>query len=245
MQGARTVLVITKGFRDLLQIGTQSRPNIFDLKIQKPEQLFEAVVEASERVHVLSRELRAQPDPGFFGPNVSVERGVTGEEVRVLVPLDHDQVRRELTEHWVRGIRSVAVILLHSYDSAPLFVPPRITSRTAGPPWPVHFRTMSPHAVLLSPTQRRLDAETSGFHRYAFVQHEQAVAAIAKEIGYDNVSLSSEVRAWLATIPTTWRSKVQQCGDGAQRVATGDADGQGRAARLHRDSRRVPDAAHP
>ena len=106
------------------------------------------------------------------------------------------------------------------------------------------FRTMSPHAVLLSPTQRRLDAETSGFHRYAFVQHEQAVAAIAKEIGYDNVSLSSEVGAWLATIPTTWRSKVQQCGDGAQRVATGDADGQGRAARLHRDSRRVPDAAH-
>ena len=140
MQGARTVLVITKGFRDLLQIGTQSRPNIFDLKIQKPEQLFEAVVEASERVHVLSRELRAQPDPGFFGPNVPVERGVTGEEVRVLVPLDHDQVRRELTEHWVRGIRSVAVILLHSYDSAPLFVPPRITSR--GPaavlPWPLH-----------------------------------------------------------------------------------------------------------
>ena len=117
VQGARTVLVITKGFKDLLQIGTQSRPNIFDLKIQKPEQLYEAVVEASERVHVLSRELRAQPDLGYFGAHVPIERGVTGEEVRVLVPLDQEQVRRDLTEQWQKGIRSVAVILLHSYGS--------------------------------------------------------------------------------------------------------------------------------
>lgn len=36
-QGERTVLVTTKGFHDLLYIGNQSRPKIFDLEIQTPD----------------------------------------------------------------------------------------------------------------------------------------------------------------------------------------------------------------
>lgn len=36
-QGERTVLITTKGFRDLLYIGNQSRPKIFDLEIQTPD----------------------------------------------------------------------------------------------------------------------------------------------------------------------------------------------------------------
>lgn len=36
-QGERTVLVTTQGFRDLLYIGNQSRPKIFDLEIQTPD----------------------------------------------------------------------------------------------------------------------------------------------------------------------------------------------------------------
>jgi 5-oxoprolinase (ATP-hydrolysing) len=36
-QGERTVLVTTKGFRDLLYIGNQSRPKIFDLEIRMPD----------------------------------------------------------------------------------------------------------------------------------------------------------------------------------------------------------------
>lgn len=35
--GASTILVINRGFQDLLFIGDQSRPKIFDLKIQRPE----------------------------------------------------------------------------------------------------------------------------------------------------------------------------------------------------------------
>lgn len=30
-QGERTALLVTRGFRDLLHIGTQARPNLFDL----------------------------------------------------------------------------------------------------------------------------------------------------------------------------------------------------------------------
>eukprot|EP01035_Chromulina_nebulosa_P026447 gene26447-34623_t len=49
-KGERIALITTKGFRDLQQIGNQSRPKIFDLKIQKPELLYEHVVEVNERV---------------------------------------------------------------------------------------------------------------------------------------------------------------------------------------------------
>ncbi|KAK7429162.1 hypothetical protein QQZ08_004377 [Neonectria magnoliae] len=48
-KGERVALV-TKGFRDLLAIGNQSRPNIFDLSVSRPEVLFESVVEIDERI---------------------------------------------------------------------------------------------------------------------------------------------------------------------------------------------------
>ena len=48
--GERTALVVTKGFRDLLHIGNQARPDIFDLEIAKPDVLYEMVVECDEQV---------------------------------------------------------------------------------------------------------------------------------------------------------------------------------------------------
>lgn len=49
-KGERFALVITSGFRDLLHIGNQSRPSIFDLEVRKPEVLYKDVVEVEERV---------------------------------------------------------------------------------------------------------------------------------------------------------------------------------------------------
>jgi len=50
--GARTVLVVTEGFRDLLEIARQNRPKLYDLFADRPEPLIrgELVVEAPERV---------------------------------------------------------------------------------------------------------------------------------------------------------------------------------------------------
>ncbi len=42
-KGEPIALVITKGFRDLLYIGNQSRPHIFDLSIATPEVLYNQV----------------------------------------------------------------------------------------------------------------------------------------------------------------------------------------------------------
>ena len=49
-KGERTLLLITKGFRDALRIGYQARPKIFAKHIIKPEMLYERVLEIDERV---------------------------------------------------------------------------------------------------------------------------------------------------------------------------------------------------
>src|SRR5580700_3929843 len=59
-KGERTLLLITKGFRDALRIGYQARPNIFAKKIVKPQMLYERAVEVDERVRAdgtVEREL--------------------------------------------------------------------------------------------------------------------------------------------------------------------------------------------
>ena len=49
-KGERTLFLVTKGFGDLLRIGYQTRPRLFDLHIQRPDLLFENVGEVPERL---------------------------------------------------------------------------------------------------------------------------------------------------------------------------------------------------
>jgi len=49
-RGARTVLVTTRGFADVLRLGDQSRPDLFALHIERPEPLAEQTIEADERL---------------------------------------------------------------------------------------------------------------------------------------------------------------------------------------------------
>src|ERR1700689_3515014 len=49
-KGERTLLVITRGFRDAVRIAPQARPRLFDRHIVLPELLYERVIEAAERV---------------------------------------------------------------------------------------------------------------------------------------------------------------------------------------------------
>ncbi|HZY79165.1 MAG TPA: hydantoinase B/oxoprolinase family protein [Cyclobacteriaceae bacterium] len=49
-KGARTALLITKGFKDLLVIGNQQRPDLFALHVIKEDQLYTDVIEVDERL---------------------------------------------------------------------------------------------------------------------------------------------------------------------------------------------------
>ena len=54
-RGVPTALFITRGFADALTIGTQARPDLFALHIERPEPLYEAVVEVEERLDAAGR----------------------------------------------------------------------------------------------------------------------------------------------------------------------------------------------
>ena len=60
-KGERCALVTTKGFKDLLYIGNQARPRIFDLEIKLQDVLYESVVEVDEQVSLHSWYLQTFP----------------------------------------------------------------------------------------------------------------------------------------------------------------------------------------
>ena len=113
--GARTAFITTRGFADILHIGYQNRPRLFDLAIKKPTPLFAETVEIDERLAANGTILAA---PG------------------------RDQVISALTELKSLGVESLAICLLHAYQNP---------------------------------------------------AHEQFVARVARELGFEEISVSSDV----------------------------------------------------
>src|SRR5450755_3252633 len=87
-KGERTLLLITKGFRDALKIGYQARPKIFARHIIKPDMLYERVAEVDERVRA----------------DGTVERAP-----------DLNAVRRDLETAKADDIAAVAIVFMHAY----------------------------------------------------------------------------------------------------------------------------------
>ncbi|MBW4576095.1 MAG: hydantoinase B/oxoprolinase family protein [Aphanothece sp. CMT-3BRIN-NPC111] len=112
-KGDRTVLLITKGFRDALRIGYQNRPDIFARHIVLPEMLYERVIEVEERYSAQGEEL------------IPVQTGYIAS----------------LQQAYDDGIRSCAIAFMHGYR---------------------------------------------------YLEHEKQVAAVARQIGFTQVSLSHE-----------------------------------------------------
>ncbi|GHA51644.1 5-oxoprolinase [Amylibacter ulvae] len=88
--GEDLCLFITAGFHDVLRIGYQNRPRLFDLHIQLPELLYNSVCEVEERLDA------------------------TGN---VLTPLNLDRARADLQTQYDAGLRSVAIAFMHSYQN--------------------------------------------------------------------------------------------------------------------------------
>lgn len=89
-KGARTGLITTRGFRDLLEIGRQSRPHVYDLFASKPA----ALVERHLRLHVNER---------------------TESSGNILNPVCEDEVRETASRLVQSGVRSLAICFINSY----------------------------------------------------------------------------------------------------------------------------------
>lgn len=114
-RGAKTAFVTTRGFGDLLDIGYQNRPKLFELAISKRQPLYVRSIEIDERITADGQLLRAP---------------------------DEDAIRRQLQATLQSGCESLAVCLIHAFD----------------------------HPA-----------------------HEQTVERIARQVGFQEISLSSRV----------------------------------------------------
>lgn len=108
-KGERIAVCITQGFRDLLQIGNQARPNIFDLTVSRPSNLYEEIVEVEERVQLVQDEEVEHQDSS------SLVRGISGELVRIVKPLNEEALKPVLKRLLDKGICCLAVVLIDSY----------------------------------------------------------------------------------------------------------------------------------
>lgn len=114
-KGERSVIVLTEGFADTLDIRDQARPKIFALEIIKTKALPEQVVEAFERVRPVS--LREQEEHGDDWPSTWVRKSDCFV-MDVVQPLDVNDIRTKLQKSYDAGLRSVAICLLHAYAFA-------------------------------------------------------------------------------------------------------------------------------
>jgi 5-oxoprolinase (ATP-hydrolysing) len=115
-KGEKVALLTTRGFRDLLAIGNQSRPNIFDLSVARPEVLFDRVVEVDERVTM--EDFTEDPQSAKTianGSDADVVTAITGETLRVLQRPDPAAIQSSLQQLWSEGFRSAAVVFVHAY----------------------------------------------------------------------------------------------------------------------------------
>lgn len=113
-KGEKFALLITSGFKDMCEIGRQTRPKLFDLNMRKPGVLYEKVVEIKERVTIDNFTLNpfpAEPDLG----HPDLVKTESGEVVRTMEKLDKEGTRRKLEGLFEEGYRSAAIALLLSY----------------------------------------------------------------------------------------------------------------------------------
>ena len=92
-KGARTGLIVTQGFKDIIEIGHERKYELYDLQIESAPPLIE-------------RKLRAE---------ISARMNTFGHP---LAPVDHHEVHAAARSLVAQGVESIAVCLLHAYASS-------------------------------------------------------------------------------------------------------------------------------
>ena len=193
-KGHRHALLITKGFRDLLLIGNQSRPRIFDLNIRRSPPLYSKVIEVDERVTLVgyasdpnSEEHAVQFDE--FGKVIRGYRG-TGWD-RIGDAEGPGEIVKGLSGEAVRIIKKPGRLpqlsSLHEFFSEslnPSSDPDSIRSDLKKL-YEEGYRSL---AVVL-------------VHSYTFPEHERLIGQLAREVGFTHVSESAQLLPMIKMLP--------------------------------------------
>uniref|UniRef100_A0A1A9UYG5 5-oxoprolinase n=1 Tax=Glossina austeni TaxID=7395 RepID=A0A1A9UYG5_GLOAU len=111
-KGDPVALLVNEGFRDLLYIGNQARPKIFELDIQKPSNLYSIVSEVNCRI------VPAQKDKCQLKEkkNWKILQGAGDSQYIEICSINEDEITKTLQLIKDRGINSLAVVLAHNYS---------------------------------------------------------------------------------------------------------------------------------
>lgn len=91
-KGARTALIVTKGFKDLLEIARQTRPNLYDLFKEKP-------------VPMIAGDLRFEVEERLYADG------------SVRTPINMEQLTEVIKEIKSKDVQSIAVCFLFSFNN--------------------------------------------------------------------------------------------------------------------------------
>jgi 5-oxoprolinase (ATP-hydrolysing) len=89
-KGANVVFITTKGFKDVVEIGTQQRPHLFQLAIPQPDLLYKNVIEVPERL---------------------------AADGTILQPLSQENIAAVVAQVKKSEAEAVAIALMHSYKN--------------------------------------------------------------------------------------------------------------------------------
>lgn len=201
-KGERTLLLTTHGFRDLLKIGNQTRPNIFDLVIKKPELLYERVVEVSER-------LLLRPD---LGSRSEDDVSQAGEKVFKFKKQSNKSDKSDKTEKIEKSENDEAAPDSNQDDHSFLSLDPENLPKEGQV---IKGLTGEYAQVLESPDIEVLKKELSDLrketgidsvaivlmHSYNFSVHEQILGAICSELGFTQISMSHALSPTIKAVP--------------------------------------------
>ena len=174
-KGERTLLVVNRGFADILRIGNQARPRLFDLRVTLPTLLYERVAEVRGRV------------------------GIGGDEIE---SLDEDAARAAFAAAVADGIKACAIALIHAWKHPAMEARLAVLAAEAGFEQVSASHAVSPLLRLvprgdttvvdayLSPILRRYVAQVAGELagvRLYFMQSNGGLAEAAKFQGKDAI----------------------------------------------------------
>jgi 5-oxoprolinase (ATP-hydrolysing) len=117
LKGAKTAFFVTKGFKDLLVIGNQARPDIFALNIVRPKPLHDVVIEVDEQIDFEGNVIKEMLGMVVVGEDTNHGSMDTNHGARTFAPwlVSSPTTSSVIKSLKNQGVESIAICLKNAY----------------------------------------------------------------------------------------------------------------------------------